>query len=156
MIFYSILCLNIVFGIHDTCKLSISQFFFDDLAALFFDDLAALFFDDFTGVFLAADFTGVFLAADFTGVFLAADLTGVFLDADLTADFLELFAICLVFVPCLASDGFAALFLTADLTGVETGAGVEATTGATGFDALLIGVDAFFADCLVADFFVAD
>jgi hypothetical protein len=147
MIFYSILCLNIVFGIHDTCKLSISQFFFDDLAALFFDDLAALFFDDFTGVFLAADFTGVFLAAD---------LTGVFLDADLTADFLELFAICLVFVPCFASDGFAALFLTADLTGVETGAGVEATTGATGFDALLIGVDAFLADCLVADFFVAD
>ena len=138
MIFYSIFCLNIFFGIHDTCKLSTSQFFFDDLAALFFDDLSALFFDDFTGVFLAAYFTGVFL------------------DADLAADFLELFAICLVFVPCLASDGFAALFLTADLTGVETGVGVEAKTGATGFDALLTGVDAFLADCLVADFFAAD
>jgi hypothetical protein len=138
MIFYSIFFLNILFRIHDTCTLSTSQFFFDDFAPLFFDDLTALFFDDFTGVFFVADFTGVFF------------------DADLTADFLELFAICLVFVPCLASDGFAALFLTADLTGVETGAGVEATTGATGFDALLIGVDAFLADCLVADFFVAD
>ena len=105
------------------------------MAALFLDDLAALFFDDLAGVFLAADFAGVFLVAD------------------LAADFLELLAICFVFVP----DGLAALFFTADLTGVEAGAGVDgATTGATAFDALLTGVDAFLPDCFEADLLVAD
>jgi hypothetical protein len=113
----------------------LAALFFDDLAALFFDDLAALFFDDLPGVFLTAYFPGVFFVADFA------------------ADFFELFAIFFVFVP----DCLAALFFTSDLTGVEAGAGVyEAITGATGFDALLTGVDAFSADCFEADFLLAD
>ncbi len=84
---------------------------------------------------------------------MTADFAGVFFVADFAADFLELFAIFFVFVP----DGLAALFFTADLTGVETGAGVyEATTGTTGFAALLSGVEAFSADCFEADFLFAD
>ena len=82
-----------------------------------------------------------------------ADFAGVFLVADLAADFFELLAICFVFVP----DALAALFFTADLTGVEAGAGVEgATTGATGVDALLTGVEAVMPDCFETDRLVAD
>ena len=116
-----------------------------DLDGLFIDDLTALFFVDLAGVFLD----------DFTGVCFEADFTGVLFTADWAADFLELLAICFVLVPCLAPDSLAALLLATDLTGVETTAGVvEAAT--TGFYALLTGVETFFADCLVADFLVAD
>lgn len=96
------------------------------------------------------DLAGVFLAPDFTGVFLVADLAGVFL---------ELLAICLVLVPCLAPEGLEA-DLAGDLTGVETGAGVVTAillaTGVVGFDALLTGVEAFLLDCFEADLLLPD
>jgi hypothetical protein len=97
---------------------------------------------------LAADFF-----EDFAGVCFTADLVGVFFDD---------FAICFVLV-FLAADTFEALFLAADLTGVAATTGVDGTllSATTGFEALLTGVAGllladFWADCLLADFLVAD